>query len=307
MLKALLLVLMLWALALFWVERRDRGEIGRRLEQIRRHRRAEEPEAPAPPSRLAGRLPERSVLVRRLALRLAAAGSGLYPWEAIALLFALSLPLAVLLWPLLGIAALLLAPTALAVLGQLWLRRQALRRQEAATGYLPDVLQLMAQSLRSGHALLQAFELAAREAPEPLAGEFSALLRETRLGVPLEEALQAFARRIGTREAELLATAVIIQRQVGGNLAELLDHIETTIRERLRIRGEVRALTAQGRISGWIVGLLPPVIAILVSAMDPGYLGTLFATKLGHVILLVSLVLELIGVYTIQRILRVEY
>lgn len=140
------------------------------------------------------------------------------------------------------------------------LRMASTRRLNKFNGQIGDALVIMANSLRSGFSFLQAMDMVRKEIPGPIAKEFGAALQEMNWGTPTEEALLSMASRVNSEDLELVVTAVLIQRQVGGNLAEVLDNIANTIRERVRIKGEIKTLTAQGRISGLIIGLLPVLL-----------------------------------------------
>jgi tight adherence protein B len=171
---------------------------------------------------------------------------------------------------------------------------------------LVDALALMAGGLRAGYTFLQGAEAVVRELPSPIRDEFGSLLEDLRVGVPMEEATLTFARRVRSEEVDMLATAILIQRSSGGNLAEILDNIGYTIRERLRIRREIMTLTAQERISSYVVGALPIACFVLLSVSNPGYLGNLFDIPLGHMLLGVAVVLEIFGFYVIRRIIDIK-
>jgi len=143
----------------------------------------------------------------------------------------------------------------------IWVRLQKEKRKQKIAKQIPDMLNILASSLKAGYSFLQALDLLAREIPPPLTEEVNRLLQETRLGVGVEDALINFNQRINSKDMDLVVTALLIQRQVGGNLAEILETIGSTIRERLRIQGEIRSLTAQGRLSAMIFILLPLGIA----------------------------------------------
>jgi tight adherence protein B len=286
-------------------------EVRRHLRrQVRRRRRPWEEAEPRRTVQVRLRLPARlteSPWHAWVTRHLEAAGLDLYPPEALLAWAGLSVLLLLALLGALGWAAALVAPVLAGLGGVGLLRVRARQRAERLSQALPEALQLLAQGIRSGHSLQQSLEMVARETPEPLGGEFARLVQALRVSVPLEEALQECARRIGTREAELLATAVTVQRQVGGNLADVLDRIQDTLRERLRVEGEVRALTAQGRLSGAVIGSLPPGLALLASILDPGFLAPLFDTGTGRALLLLSCLWEAVGLYTIQRLVRVDF
>jgi tight adherence protein B len=171
---------------------------------------------------------------------------------------------------------------------------------------LVDALALMAGGLRAGYSFLQGAEAVVRELPPPIRDEFGSLLEDLRVGVPMEEAVMAFAGRVRSEEVDMLATAILIQRSSGGNLAEILDTIAYTIRERLRIRREIMTLTAQERISSYIVGALPIGSFVFLSMSNPKYLSALFDTDLGHVLLVAAGMLEVIGFVIIRKIIDIK-
>lgn len=187
-----------------------------------------------------------------------------------------------------------------------YLRVRRVRKARRFSAQLADALVLISGSLRAGHSFLQALEVAARETPAPASREFSRVVKELSLGAPFEDALENLGRRAGSRDLELVITAVLIQRQVGGNLSELLDTVAETIRERVRIHGEIRTLTAQGRTSGLVISVLPLVLAAVMSVLNPGYLIPLAMHPLGRLLLVCAGGGMLIGVYLVNRIARIE-
>jgi tight adherence protein B len=150
------------------------------------------------------------------------------------------------------------------------------QRVKAFNGQLADTISLMANSLRSGYSLLQSMELVARESPEPIGTEFKRVVREVGLGISPQEALANLYRRMASDDLDLLITAINIQYEVGGNLAHILDTISHTIRERVRIKGEIQVLTTQGRVTGYLVTALPFIIAIIVTLINPNYMAALW-------------------------------
>lgn len=171
---------------------------------------------------------------------------------------------------------------------------------------LPDTLALMSNTLKSGYSFLQAVDAAARELPPPVSLEFQHMLKEINLGVSTEKALESFGKRVQSQDLELIIMAVMIQRQTGGNLSEILDNISETIRSRIKIKGEIKILTAQGRISGLIISLLPVVIAVLINVINPEYISVLFKNQLGWAMLVMAVLMQGIGIYLIRRIVRIE-
>ena len=147
------------------------------------------------------------------------------------------------------------------------------RRTEKMRDQLPDVLTIMASSPRAGHSFMQALDMVAREIPQPAATEFQRLASEIRLGRPTDDALEALAMRVGSPDFRWAVLAVNIQREVGGNLAEILDNVADTLRERATIRRQIRVLTAEGRLSAWVLAALPIAIGLYMFAVNPEYIG----------------------------------
>lgn len=180
------------------------------------------------------------------------------------------------------------------------------RRMKAFNGQLGDALILIANSLRTGYSFMQASDMVAQEMRPPISSEFSRAVKEMNLGVTIEDALGNLGKRINSEDLDLVLTAVLIQRQVGGNLSEVLDNIARTIRERVRIRGEIRTLTAQGRISGIIVSLLPVVLGLVIYLLNPEYVKLLFVHPVGKIMLGVAGLGQVIGIIVIRRIVDIE-
>ncbi len=171
---------------------------------------------------------------------------------------------------------------------------------------LIDSLSIMSNSLRAGYSFMQAVELVSREMPKPIGKEFARTFREINLGTTTEDALHNLGKRMASDDLELIITAVLIQRQIGGNLAEILDNISHTIRERVRIQGEIKTLTAQGRISGLVIGLIAPALILLLFMINPGYMRPLFSTPVGLAMLGAGAISELIGILIIKKIISIE-
>lgn len=193
-----------------------------------------------------------------------------------------------------------------ALLPRLYLLGRQRSRLARFNAQIADALVLTANSLKAGYSFLQAMEITAREMQPPISTEFARALKEMNLGMPTEEALEAAAKRIGSDDFDLVVTAVIIQRQVGGNLARILENIAETIRERVRIKGEIKTLTAQGRISGLIITLLPVGIGLFILAVNPGYLQTLFIHPLGKLMLGLGFAGQIFGMLVIRKIVDIE-
>lgn len=190
---------------------------------------------------------------------------------------------------------------------ELYLNRRIGRRLARVSADLPGALSMMSGALKSGHSFLQAAETVARELGGPLGEEFEKLVHEVRLNVSMEDALANLVDRVRLDDLDLVVTAVLIQRQVGGNLAQVIDQIAATIRERVRLKGEVRVLTSQGRLSGWIVGALPVALLFLISLVNPLYVQPLFTTALGRGLLAAAALMEALGALIIRRIVQVDF
>ena len=179
-------------------------------------------------------------------------------------------------------------------------------RIKAFDGQISDALVLISSSLRSGYSFMQAIELVSREMQPPISVEFFRVLREINLGVTTDEAMNHMAERVNSDDLDLVVTAVLIQRQVGGNLAEILDSISNTIRERVKIKGRIRTLTAQGRLSGLIIGLLPVVLVGVIYIINPDYISLLFTTTVGHFMLIGAVASEIFGMLVIRKIVNIN-
>ncbi len=171
---------------------------------------------------------------------------------------------------------------------------------------LPDVLTIMASSLRAGHSFLQALDTVAREIPAPANVEFQRLVAEIRLGRPAEDALEALADRVGSADFRWAVLAVNIQREVGGNLAEILDNVSDTLRERATMRRQIQVLTAEGRLSAWVLAILPFGIGIYMFAVNPDYISLLFTTQIGLFMLGTAAVLMVLGILWMRKIVDID-
>jgi len=169
-----------------------------------------------------------------------------------------------------------------------------------------ESLTVMANSLRAGYSFQQAMDLAAKEMSGPLSVEFKRTVREINLGITIDEALGNLNKRVKSDDLELVITAVLIQRQIGGNLAEIFSNISYTIQERIRIKGEIRTLTAQGRMSGIVIGLLPPGLFAVLMLINPAYMGVLLTDPTGIMILTGGITSEIIGVLVIKKIISID-
>lgn len=257
---------------------------------------------------LAGKVVDRRDFEADLGLRLEAAGVPLRPaeWMLIHLGIATGTALILLL-----ISGGRILPTVLGLaagLGLPWayLLVKESRRTSAFLAQLPDTLQLIAGSLSAGYSMPQAMDTVVREDQQPISGEFNRALVEARLGVPIEEAMEGVAERMKSKDFAWVVMAIRIQREVGGNLAELLTTVSGTLRERETLRRQVKVLSAEGRLSGWILGLLPPVFALYLVLARPSYLEPLVSELLGWVLLGIGAVLLVIGTLWMRKAVKVE-
>lgn len=179
-------------------------------------------------------------------------------------------------------------------------------RHDAFVHQLGDCLSLVANALRAGFSFLQTMELVSREMQPPMNTEFGRVVWETSLGVPMEQALRRMDARVNSPDFSLIVTAVIIQQQVGGNLAEIIDTINETIRERVRLRREIGTLTAQGRATGAVLALLPPILGVVLYMISPEYMQPLLTTTYGHIAIGVGFVMEVIGFLVIRKIMDIK-
>ena len=182
----------------------------------------------------------------------------------------------------------------------------AKRRTTAFTSQLPDMLQLLATTLRSGFSILQGLETVSRQLPEPIGEEMRQVVTESRLGRPLVQALDEVAQRLHSDDFDWVVTAIAIQREVGGNLAELLDIVAATMQERERLRREVQTLTAEGRIGAIIISILPVAIGLFVYAVNPSYIQPLWHSVAGKIALFGSIGLAVAGIAWLRKIVQIE-
>ena len=204
-------------------------------------------------------------------------------------------------WPAVALAA--LASGAAPVL---LLRRRSERQLRAFEQQLPDAVEFLARSVRTGNAFAVSLEMLISEAAEPVRSELLRVTREHALGAPLETALRKLVARVPLLELRFFVAAVLLQRETGGNLAEILDKLSWSIRERLRLKAQVRATSAQGRLTARILSILPGVVLLLMSVISPKYTGTMTSDPAGRAILLGAVVSQLIGYGIMKRITNIE-
>ncbi|MEK6645995.1 MAG: type II secretion system F family protein [Candidatus Firestonebacteria bacterium] len=171
---------------------------------------------------------------------------------------------------------------------------------------LADGFDLIANSMRAGNAFVQAINVLTSETQGPLAKEFKTVLQENKLGMPLDESLLKMQERVKSEELNLAITAVLVTKESGGNIAEILKKISSTIRERQKLRARIDTLTAQGRLSGIVVGLLPFFLAFAIYLIDPGLISPMFNTTLGLILICIALIMELLGAFFIKKVVEIE-
>ena len=186
------------------------------------------------------------------------------------------------------------------------LRSRQASRQRKFEEQTPDMLMLMTASLRAGHSFAQAMEMVASEMPPPTASEFAWATGEVKLGVPLQTALGRMMERVPSPDLDLIATAILIQLPLGGNLAEVLDAIAETIRERVRVQGEVRTLTAEGRLSAGVLIALAPALALLLDLRNPAYFQPLTETALGRSLIAEAVLGQIVGGVIVKAMVALD-
>lgn len=253
------------------------------------------------------RLLQRTNFAEKMALDVARAGVPLRVAEYIFIRWLCAMLLASLLMAMgqMWIVALVIGVIG-SFLPKFYLKYLRQRRVKKFMSQLLDAITLIANSLRSGYAFAQGIELVTKEMPAPIAEEFHQVLVEMNLGSSAEEALNNLVKRVPSYDLDLMTTAVVIQRQVGGNLAEVLENIAHTIRERIRILGEVRSRTAQARFSGYVIGLLPVFMMGAISLLSPGYMKDMFASPIGILMLVGAFTMEFFGFMVMKRLVAIE-
>jgi tight adherence protein B len=205
-------------------------------------------------------------------------------------------------WPI-ALAAGIMTP----LIPYFYIRRAARARLNAFEEIFPDAISLMARALRAGHALTSTLAMVADEIPEPVKSEFRALYEQHNYGLPLPQVLRTFATRIPLLDVRFFATAVLTQRETGGNLAEVLDNLGAVTRDRFRVRRQLRVLTAQGRMTGWILGTLPIFLALVLYFVNPSQMTSFLHDPVGVHLMEAALVLQAVGMILIRNIVTVEY
>lgn len=252
----------------------------------------------------------RSVLVKsRLASKIATLIVRSQVKTTVSALLQISLALAILsyLSVLFGLDNQVIAVPSAIAMGYLpfaYLRFRQKKRLISFNAALPDCIETCTRSLRAGHSVISALEIVAQQSPEPAKTEFSEVFKKQNYGLPLTEALAQMMDRMPSEDLRVMITAFLVQRDTGGNLVEVLDRLVQVMRDRLRIQRDIRTHTAQGRLTGWILCLLPIVLLIIINIISPGYSKVLFHTDLGRRMLYAGLGLLFLGAFIIRQIIR---
>jgi tight adherence protein B len=180
------------------------------------------------------------------------------------------------------------------------------RRFQKFEEKFPEAIDTLARAVRAGHAFTTALEMIASELAEPVAGEFRQLYEEQKFGLPVRDALINLTERIPLVDVKFFVTAVMLQRETGGNLAEILDNLSYVIRERFKILRQVRVHTAQGRLTMVLLMALPPTIVAIMQVINPGFIHPLFADPLGHALIVAGITLQTLGYFFIRKIIRIQ-
>jgi tight adherence protein B len=189
----------------------------------------------------------------------------------------------------------------------LYVHRARRKRLAVFEEQFPEAIDLIARGLRAGHALTTSLQLVGDEVPDPVGAEFRLLFEQQNYGMSLADALRAFAQRVPIIDARFFVTALLTQREMGGNLSEVLDNLAAVIRERFRVKRQVRVVSAQGRITGIVLSCMPPALAVVLFIIAPSQLRLLIEDPLGVQMVVVGVVLQIVGVLAIRRIVEVEY
>lgn len=188
----------------------------------------------------------------------------------------------------------------------LYVRMAKVSRGKKLNNQLPEALSILSNGLRAGLSFTQSMLVAGKEMEDPIAYEFNKIVRDNSLGKPIDEALSDFSKRTEDEDIDIFVTAILIQRQVGGNLSEILDVLANTIRDRIKLRGDIKTITAQSKMSAVVVGSIPFVLAILLNLINPEFMLPLFNTLIGNILIGVVLTMQTIGVLILVKIIKVK-
>ena len=201
---------------------------------------------------------------------------------------------------------LLVLAVAIASMPVLWLSRQSNKRREAFGDKLPETLDYIARAMRAGHGLTSAIGMVGKEFTDPVGHEFKTVFDEISFGIPFKDALDQLADRVQSYDLNFFVIALKIQHETGGNLTELLDGLAGTLRERIKLRGKIRTLSAEGRASEWVLGSMPFALGGILGLVNPGYMSVLFNTPQGHTLLLIGCGLMSVGFFLLNRIVKIK-
>lgn len=179
-------------------------------------------------------------------------------------------------------------------------------RGKKMNNQLPEALAILSNGLRAGLSFTQSMLIAGKEMEDPIAYEFNKIVRDNSLGKPIDEALSDFSKKTDDEDIDIFITAILIQRQVGGNLSEILDVIASTIRDRIKLRGDIKTITSQSKMSAVVVGSIPLVIAIVLNAINPEFIQPLFTTFIGNIMIGIVLFMQVIGILALVKIIKVK-
>jgi tight adherence protein B len=196
---------------------------------------------------------------------------------------------------------------AAAIIPFIVVRQKKTNRLRKFEEQFPEAIDLIGRALRAGHAFTTGLAMAAEEIPKPVGEEFQLLYDRQNYGMPLPDAMKAFAARIPLIDARFFVTAVLTQRETGGNLGEVLDNLARVIRDRFRVKRQVRVLTAHGRITGWILAALPPALALALFVVAPAHIKMLLSDPLGVQMIIGALVLQVLGTLIIRKLVNIPY
>jgi tight adherence protein B len=203
----------------------------------------------------------------------------------------------------------MLAPVAAVIAALLpffWLRFKRSRRIAKFEEQFPEALDLLSRAVRAGHAFQTAMGMVADELPEPVGPEFKKTFDQQNYGLPLREALNQLTERVALLDVRFFVTSVVIQRETGGNLAEILDNLASVIRERFKIRRQIRVHTAHGRFTGWVLMAVPAFLGVALNFINPEHMGTLFHERLGQNMIIAAIVMQIVGYFWIKKIIDIE-
>jgi Flp pilus assembly protein TadB len=179
-------------------------------------------------------------------------------------------------------------------------------RAKRLNAQLPEALNIISNGIRAGYSFTQSIAAASKELLPPISDEFQKVIRDNSLGKDMEEALLSMSERTEDEDMDMFITALIIQRQVGGNLSEILDTISSTIRNRIKIKGEIRTLTSQGKFSAWIISIVPICIAIAIMVLNPTYISLLLTNTVGNIMLIMAVLMEIIGIILLKKVVTIN-